>query len=174
MMMLLLPAAAVLIVASGLVWVQKKHEKAQAAWIRSVVAKLDPTGLQRLDEQAAEPDLAALDAIPEPLRPLCPPPPFVAAIYHHSCGSCRELWKEIGQTSELSPVYMAHSAARAEFLRGRGILREPAIALPDEIMESLPSGLAIRVDSDWRIADIRLATTVGDLRLLLGEAAIPG
>jgi hypothetical protein len=167
----LLPALAVLSVGAGLLWVQRKIEKAQAHWIGDVAARFDPTGQQRIEEQAAEPDLASLEEIPPELRPLCPAPPFVAAIYHHTCGSCRELWKEIGQTGDLSEVYMVHSAARAEFLRGRGILREPAIALPDEIMESLPSGFAIRVESDWRIADIRLATTTGDLRLLLGEAA---
>lgn len=166
----LLPALAVLGVGAGLLWVQMRMERAQARWIGDVVSRLDPTGQQRLEQQAAEPDLATLEEIPPELRPLCPAPPFVAAIYHHSCGSCRELWKEIGQTEDLSGVYMVHSAGRAEFLRGRGILREPAIALPDEIMESLPSGLAVRVDSDWRIAEIRLATTTADLRLL-GETA---
>jgi len=169
--MIWVPALAVLVAAAGLVLVQRRFEKAQAGWIRGVVAELDPLGLERLEQQASEPDLATLEAIPPELRPLCPEPPFVAAIYHHTCGSCRELWKEIGQTEDLAAVYMVHSAGRAEFLRGRAILREPAIALPDEIMESLPSGLAIRVDADWRITDIRLATTVGDLRLLLGEAA---
>lgn len=172
-MMLWMTALAVVAGAIGLVWVQGKVEKAQARWIRDVVRRLDPAGHERMEREHAadEPDLAALEWIPVELRPLCPDPPFVAAVYHHSCGSCRELWKEIGTTEDLSEVHMVHSAGRAEFLRGRGILRGPAIALPDEIMESLPSGMAIRVDADWRIAEIRLATTVGDLRLLLGEAA---
>lgn len=170
-MTLWMTALAVIAGAIGLVWVQGKVEKAQARWIRDVVGKLDPAGHQRVEQTAAEPDLAALEWIPVELRPLCPDPPFVAAVYHHSCGSCRELWKEIGATEDLSEVHMVHSAGRAEFLRGRGILRGPAIALPDEIMESLPSGMAIRVDADWRIADLRPATTVEDLRLLLGEAA---
>lgn len=165
-----LPALAVIVVAAGLVLVQREIERRQAAWVGRVVFWLDPEGRRRIEEQAAaEPDLVGLEAIPEELRPLCPAPPFVAAVYHHTCGSCRELWQEIGRTGDLSEVYMVYSAAKAEFLRGRGILREPAIALPDEIMESLPSGLAIRVDAGWRIADLRLATTTGDLRLLLGE-----
>jgi len=172
--MVWLPVLAMLAVlgaAAGLVLVQRKMEKAQANWIRNVVREVDPQGYERLEEQLAadEPDLATLEWIPQELRPLCPTPPFVAAVYHHTCGSCRELWKQIAQTEDLSAVQMVHSAARAEFLRGRGILRQPAIALPDEVMESLPSGLAIRVGADWRIADIRLATTVGDLRSLLGE-----
>jgi hypothetical protein len=172
-MMLWMTALAVAGVAAGLVWVQGRVERAQARWIREVVGRLDPAGHDRAEreQEAGEQDLATLEAIPPELRPLCPEPPFVAAVYHHSCGSCRELWKEIGTTDDLSEVHMVHSAGRAEFLRGRGILRGPGIPLPDEIMESLPSGMAIRVDADWRIADIRLATTTGDLRLLLGEAA---
>jgi hypothetical protein len=172
-MTLWLPALAVMTGAIGLVWIQRRIEQSQARWIRRVVREADPEGLDRIEQQEAgdETDLATLERIPPELRPLCPAPPFVAAIYHHSCGSCRELWKQIALTGDLSEIYMVHSAARADFLRHRGILREPAIALPDEIMESLPSGMAIRVDPDWRIADIRLATTVGDLRLLLGEPA---
>lgn len=169
------PVLAVLLGAAALVLVQREIERKQAVWVRDVVSRLDPDGLRRLEEQAAaEPDLVGLEAIPEELRPLCPAPPFVAAIYHHTCGSCREFWQEIGRTGDLAEVYMVHSAAKAEFLRGRGILREPAIALPDEIMESLPSGLAIRVDAGWRIADIRLATTTADLRLLLSEVVSVG
>ena len=122
-----LSVLAVLGAAAGLVWVQRKIEKAQAHWIRNVVRKLDPQGHERVEEQLAadEPDLATLEWIPEELRPLCPTPPFVAAIYHHTCGSCRELWAEIGRTEDLSAICMVHSAARAQFLRSRGILRRP-------------------------------------------------
>src|SRR5688572_24571277 len=120
-MTLWMTALAVAAGAIGLVWVQGRMEKAQARWIRDAVRRLDPAGHERIEQERAsdEPDLATLEWIPEELRQLCPAPPFVAAVYHHSCGSCRELWKEIGTTEDLSEVYMVHSVARGEFLRGR-------------------------------------------------------
>jgi hypothetical protein len=169
-MTLWLSALAALIAAVCLLLVERRTERAEADWIRAVVQQVNPAGYQELaDRAAAEPDLSNIEAIPEELRPLCPAPPFVAAIYHHTCGSCQELWREIDGTPELSAVHMVYSAGKAELLRKRGLLREPTIALPDELMDSLPSGLAIRVDAEWRIADLQLATTTTDLRALIGE-----
>ncbi len=170
-MMAWLSALAVLAAAASLIMVQQRIERAQFSWIRAAVGRVNPQSAQQLATPAPEePDLASLESVPEMLRPLCPPPPFVAATYHHTCASCRELWREIANTADLSAVYMVHSAGRSEFLRNRGVLRQPAVALPDELMESLPSGLAIRVEADWAISEIRLATTTDDLRQLLGEA----
>jgi hypothetical protein len=168
-----LSALGVLAAAASLIAIQRRLQKSQFNWIQAAVHAVNPQSYAALAAPAEEElDLAGLDYVPEMLRPLCPAPPFVAAVYHHTCGSCRELWREIGTTDDLSAIHMVHSASRTEQLRRTGILRQPAVALPDEIMESLPSGLAIRVDAGWRIADIQMATTTGDLRQLLHESAV--
>lgn len=159
-------ALAVLACAATLLVVERAVARAEASWVRAVA----PRPVQELDDDH-ELDLTTLNAVPPAFMGHCPEPPFVALVYHHTCGSCRALWKQIGQTEDLDRLHMVHSADETETLRRRGLLREPVIALPADLMDSLPSGLLLRVEADWRFAEVHLATSMAEVRQVMHAAA---
>lgn len=167
-----LAAAAVIGAAVLLVALKTLTERQEGAWVRYVAAQVDPAGLSPVEpELLTGSDLEAAGAIPEALQPFCPAPPFTALVYHHTCGSCRALWAEVMRDTDLASVHLVHDAGKIALLRRTGVYREPAIALPGEVMDSLPSGLALRVEEDWHIAVSRMVDSVADLRRIQAETA---
>lgn len=150
----------------------------EAAWVANVAAHVDTAGRPAGDSDAdadvdAETDWQSVGVVPDVVRAFCPPPPFTALVYHHTCGSCRALWAEAVQDPELADVHLVHDADKLALLNRQGVHRQPAIALPAEVMESLPSGLALRVERDWHLGDVQLVATAAELRAL-HRAAVDG
>lgn len=145
----------------------------EAGWVRRVARRADPTGDALAGpEPESSFDLAAAEQVPEAIRALCPPPPFTAFVYHHTCGSCRSLWAATAADPGLADVALVHDPAKADQLRTAGVYRQPAVALPAEVMDELPSGLALRVEADWRIAQVSLVGSVAELRAVHEAAAL--
>ena len=138
----------------------------EARWVRRVAADVDPPETAAGTSLPPGLELSVAEQVPEAIRPLCPPPPFTALVYHHTCGSCRRLWAEVVGAPELDDVVLVHDADKEDRLRRDGILREPAIALPGDVMDALPSGLALRVDAGWLIAATEPVDSLADLRAL--------
>jgi hypothetical protein len=153
--------------AAILLLMEQVVERATAAWVRAAAPQPGSVG-----DDDLELDLSELNSVPQIMRGFCPQPPFVALAYHRTCGSCRTMWAQIRQSDDLDQLHMVHSAEETDLLRRKGVLREPSIALPAGLMAMLPSGLLLRVEDDWRLAEVHLATSVAEVRQFLHATVV--
>jgi hypothetical protein len=102
--------------------------------------------------------------IPLEMRQMLPAPPVVGFVMHHTCSACRDLWREVRDAPDMRDVVLVYSAAKRRVLESTGLLSDPAVALPEDLMDELPSSLVVAIDEKWRIAGRTIAQSLDDVR----------
>lgn len=163
----LVSAAAVLAGGIVLVIIERQRVNATRRWIERQVnafAQVEPEPY----EFSKEPEIElSLTEVPVPLRVYFPTPPFVGFVYHPTCMSCRELWREIIADPALDRLVLVHAESKGQMLRSLGALRSPSVPLPDQVVDQIPSGFAFAVDPAWQLINYRYAQVVAELYDLL-------